>query len=49
MAKKSLDDQLKEAELALKAAELEKLKEETALAHKQVIAKWYSGQILIYM
>lgn len=37
--KKSLDDQLKEAEIA-------KLKEETALARKQVNAKWYAGKSL---
>jgi len=39
MAEKSLDDQLKEAEIA-------KLKEETALVRKQVNAKWYAGQSL---
>ena len=43
---KSLDDQLKEAELAIKTAELEKLKEETALVRKQLTAKWYSGKSL---
>lgn len=39
MAEKSLDDQLKEAEIA-------KLKEEAALVRKQLNAKWYSGQSL---
>ncbi len=36
MAEKSLEDRIKEAELAIKEAELEKLKEETALVRKQV-------------
>ena len=39
MAEKSLDDKLKEAEIA-------KLKEETALVRKQVNAKWYTGKSL---
>ena len=53
MAGKSLDDKLKEAELAIKEAELaklksedEKVKAETALARKQLNAKWYSGKSL---
>ncbi|NIR49913.1 MAG: DUF1566 domain-containing protein [Phycisphaerae bacterium] len=46
MAKKPLDDELKKAELAIKEAELEKLKEETALVRKQDPAKWYSGKSL---
>ena len=44
--KKSLDDQLKEADLAIKEVELEKLKEEAALVRKQVNAKWYTGKSL---
>lgn len=40
MAEKSLDDQLKEAEMA-------KLKAETAMVRKQVSAKWYSTQSLV--
>ena len=46
MAEKSLDDQIKEAELAIKGVELEKLKAETALTRKQLNAKWYSGKSL---
>ncbi len=53
MAEKSLDDRIKEAELARQEAETaklksedEKLKEETALVRKQVNAKWYSGRSL---
>jgi len=50
---KSLDEQLKEAQIAREQAEIaklksedEKLKEETALVRKQVNAKWYSGRSL---
>ena len=43
MAEKSLDDPLKEIQIAREQAELEKLKEETALVRQQVNAKWYSG------
>ena len=39
MAEKSLDDQLKEAEIA-------KLKSEEELVRKQINAPWYSGQSL---
>ena len=39
MADESLDDKLKEAEIA-------KLKQETALIRKQVNAKWYTGKSL---
>ncbi len=46
MAEKSLDDQLKEIQIAREQAELEKLKEETALVRTQVNAKWYSGRSL---
>ncbi len=46
MAEKSLDDQLKEIQIAREQAELEKIKEETALVRKQVNAKWYSGRSL---
>jgi len=46
MAEKSLDDQLKEIQIAREQAELEKVKEETALVRKQVNAKWYSGRSL---
>jgi len=46
MAEKSLDDQLKEIQIAREQAELEKLKEETALVRKQVNAKWYTGKSL---
>jgi len=56
MAEKSLDDRIKEAELARQEAETaklraehEKLKEETALVHKQVNAKWYAGKKLAAM
>lgn len=56
MAEKSLDDQIKEAELARQEAETaklraehEKLKEETALVRKQVNAKWYAGKKLAAM
>ena len=55
MAEKSLDDQLKEAELAIKEAELakiksedEKVKAETDLVRKQINEKWYydAGKII---
>ena len=46
MAEKSLDDQIKEAELAKLKSEDEKVKAETALARKQINAKWYSGKSL---
>ncbi len=46
MAEKSLDDQIKEAELAKLKSENEKVKEETALVRKQLNAKWYSGKSL---
>ena len=39
MAEKSLDDKLKEAEIA-------KLKAEEELVRKQINARWYSGQSL---
>ena len=50
MADKSLDDQLKEAQIAREQAEIaklksedEKVKAETALARKQLDAKRFSG------
>jgi len=43
---KSLDDRIKEAELAKLKSEDEKVKAETALARKQLNAKWYSGKSL---
>ena len=53
MAEKSLDDRIKEAELAKLKSEDEKVKAETAklkteadLAGKQLNAKWYSGKSL---
>jgi len=46
MAEKSLDDQLKEAEIAKHKAETTKLKAEVDLARKQLNAKWYSGRSL---
>ena len=46
MADKSLDDQIKEAEIAKHKAETAKLKIEAALTRKQLNAKWYSGKSL---
>ena len=46
MAEKSLEDRIKEAELAKQEAETAKLKVEEELVRKQVNAKWYSGQSL---
>ena len=46
MAEKSLDDRIKEAELAKLKSEDAKVKAETALARKQLDAKWYSGKSL---
>lgn len=43
---KSLDDQLKQAEIAKHKAETVKLNDEAKLALKQVTAKWYSGRSL---
>ncbi len=49
MAEKSLDDQLKEAEIAKHKAETAKLKAEADLARKQVNAKWYAGKKMAAM
>ena len=46
MAEKSLEDRIKEAELAKQEAETAKLKVEEELVRKQVNAKWYAGQSL---
>ena len=46
MAEKSLEDRIKEAELAKQEAETAKLIIEGELVRKQVNAKWYAGQSL---
>ena len=43
---KSLDDRIKEAELARQEAETAKLKTEEELVRKQLTAQWYSGRSL---